>query len=633
VSPAEDFYRHANGGWQEQNPIPPEEARWSVFDVVRRRTENVLHGILQRLAADTGAEPGSVEQKIGDFYAAGMNEEAVEAAGLSPLSPELDRLAAVATPADVQQAVAHLTTIGVEALFSFGEMTDFEDSDMVIGAAFQGGLGLPDRSYYLDSTFAPAREAYVAHLGRLLQLAGESKDQAETYARQVMDLETRLADASVSRADLRDPHAVYHVMDRAELARLTPGFSWPDFFTAVGRPDIQRINVGTPAYFTALDAELRATPVDVLRVYLRLRLLGEYAPYLSRPFQDEAFALRSALTGATKNRPRWRRVLDAVNAVLGFALGRKYVEESFPPSAKESALTLVHGIRQALREDLATLSWMGPETRAQAVGKLDAMGERIGYPSKWRDYGGLAIDRGPWVLDVLRGKAFEARRELDKIDRPVDRTEWSMTPQTVNAYYDPSMNDINFPAAILQPPFFDPAVPAALDAGAIGFVMGHEMTHGFDDEGAQFDAKGNLRDWWTPEDLAHFKALTACVADQFSTYEVEGTHLDGRLVVGEATADLGGLTLAYRAFQASRDRQLAPIVAGFTPDQQFFLAAAHVWAQNVRPEEARLRATTDPHPPGQFRVNGTVANMPEFQAAFAVPDNSPMVRPHRCSIW
>jgi putative endopeptidase len=361
--------------------------------------------------------------------------------------------------------------------------------------------------------------------------------------------------------------------------------------------------------------------------------VATFAPYLSRPFQEESFHLHAVLTGALVILPRWLRVLDATDGALGFAVGRKYVEENFPPSAKESARALLEAIRCALHERLADLRWMGPSTRQEAIAKLYEMRERVGYPDKWRDYGGLAIDRGPWVLNVMRANTFDVRRELDKIDRPVDRTEWQMTPQTVNAYYDPSTNEINFPAAILQPPFFDPAAPASVNYGAIGFVMGHEMTHGFDDEGAQFDGKGNLRNWWTPEDLARFQALGTCIADQFSQYEVEGVRLDGKLVLGEATADLGGLTLAYKAFHESLEDNPVPVIAGFTPEQQFFLAAAHVWAENARPEEARLRATTDPHPPALWRVNGTVANMPEFQEAFSIPDDSPMVRKDRCKIW
>jgi putative endopeptidase len=633
VSPAADFYRYANGGWQAQNPIPPEYARWGVFDVTRRHTQDVVRGILERAANDPAAAPGSEEKKIGDFYASGMDEAAIEAAGAMPLAPELARIDAVAGPEDLEKAIAHLLTIGVEAGFSFGEMTDFHDSSRAIGAAFQGGFGLPDRAFYLDAAYASVLAEYKAHVGRVLQLVGEAADTADAHATAIVDFETRLAKASLPRSALRDPAAIDHPMDRAALAALTPDFSWSAFLADVGRPDVSSVNVGTPAFFGALDTELRTTPLDVFRAYFRARLAATFSPYLSRAFQDESFRMRSVLTGAKEMQPRWLRVLDAEDEALGFAVGHVYVDQAFPPSAKESAERLLDGVRAALRDDLATLSWMSPATREEALVKLRRMGDRIGYPEKWRDYGPFVVDRGPWVLDVLRGKAFEARRELDKIDRPVDRSEWAMTPQTVNAYYDPSTNEINFPAAILQPPFFDPAAPASVNFGGIGFVMGHEMTHGFDDEGAQFDASGNLRNWWTADDLARFHALTSCVADQFSKYDVEGVHLDGKLVVGEATADLGGLALAYRAYHASLGEEPAPDLAGFSPDQQFFLAAAHVWAQNVRPEELLLRATTDPHPPALWRVNGTVANMPEFQAAFRVPADSPMVNRNRCAIW
>jgi putative endopeptidase len=635
ASPAQDFYQYANGGWKKEHPIPPEYARWGTFEALRLHTQKVVRGILERAAADTRAERGSTEQKIGDFYASGMDEAAVDAAGATPLDPELRRIDDIASREDLEKAIAHLHLIGVGAAFSFGAMQDYADSDRVIGAAFQGGLGLPDRTYYLSDTpdLARIRTEYVGHVGRMLGLLGASAGDTAAEAAAILSLETDLAKASLPRAALRDPHATYHMMNRTELARLTPSFSWERYFADVGRPDIQRIDVGTPAFFEALDADLQCVPLADWKSYLRWHLAGTFAPYLSRPFQEESFRLRAVLTDAKKMRPRWQRVLDAEDEALGFAVGKKYVEEAFPASAKESAVALLRGIRGALEQDLATLSWMSEPTRAAALEKLGMMGERIGYPEKWRDYAGLEVDRGPWVLDVLRGKVFDTRRELDKIGRPVDRSEWEMTPQTVNAYYDPSMNDINFPAAILQPPFFDPAAPVAVNYGAVGFVMGHEMTHGFDDEGAQFDGRGNLRDWWTPEDLARFHALTACIAQQFSGYEVEGVHLDGALVTGEAVADLGGWTLAYRAFHADPAAGDAPTIVGFTPDQQFFLAGAHVWASNARPEETRLRATTDPHPPPLYRVNGTVANMPAFQAAFQVPADSPMVNKDRCVIW
>ena len=633
VSPAVDFYRFANGGWQERNPIPPAYASWSVIDVLRLRTQRVVRGILERASADRHAAPGSIEQKIGDFYASGMDEAAVDAAGVAPLGPELQRIAAIARREDLVGVIAHLQMIGVDAAFGFGEMQSYADSERVVGVATQGGLGLPDRSYYFDPDLAKVRDAYRVHVARTLGLVGERPAEARADAAAVFGIETRLAKASLPPAALRDPHATWHPMDRAALAKVTPAFPWPRYFADVGRPDVESIDVATPGFFPALSAVLRDEPLPALRAYLRFHLLATYSPYLSRPFQDEALRMKEALTGVREMLPRWQRVADAENEVLGFAVGKKYVEEVFPPSAKASAIALVHAIRHALEQDLAMLPWMSAPTRARALEKLHEMTERIGYPDQWRDYGGLIIDRGPWVLDVLRGKAFEMTRQIAKIDGPVDRTEWQMTPQTVNAYYDPSMNDINFPAAILQPPFFDPAAPIAVRYGGIGFVMGHEMTHGFDDQGAQFDGRGNLRNWWTPRDYARFRARTACIADQFSRYAVDGVHLDGRLVEGEATADLGGLELSYRALHAASVGEARPDVAGFTPDQQFFLAAAHIWASNVRPADARLRAATDPHPPPRYRVDGTVANLPQFQAAFHVAEESPMVSHPRCTVW
>jgi putative endopeptidase len=633
ASPAESFYAYANGGWQARNPIPPAYSRWGTFDVLHRHTQEVIRGILERAAADHEAAPGSVTQKIGDFYVSGMDEAAADRAGVTPLQDELAAIDGIQGSDDLQAAIARVQLIGVDAAFSFGHMPDPVDSQRGIGVAMQGGLGLPDRTYYLDPGLAAVRAAYVAHVARTLQLLGDAESDARDAAAAIMDLETTLAKASLSKAQLRNPRALHHPMNRAALDRLTPHFSWGDFFAAVGRPDLQHINVATPAFFDALDAELATTPIATFRAYLRWRLGATFAPYLSKPFQDESFAMRKVLTGAQAIPARWLRVLDAEDAALGFAVGQRYVEEVFPPSAKESAAALLHRIHDALASDLATLSWMGPTTRAAALEKLGQMGERIGYPDRFRDYAGLEIDRGAWATNVLRGKAFDVRREIDQIDQPVDRSEWLMTPQTVNAYYDPSMNVINFPAAILQPPFFDPEAPATADLGGIGWIMGHEMTHGFDDEGAQFDGKGNLRNWWTPEDLARFHALTACIADQFSGFVAGGVHLDGKLVVGEATADLGGLTLAHRALRSGLAGEDEPVLAGLTPDQQFFLAAAHIWASNARPEEERLRATTDPHPPPRYRVDGTFANMPAFQEAFAIPDGSPMVRTDRCAIW
>ena len=635
ASPAQSFFQYANGGWVKSNPIPAAYSSWGTFDILQLRNEKIIRQLIQDAAA-AHAPLGSTEQKVGDFYASGMDEKQSDRVGVTPLSPELDGISGITDIPSLQREVAHLQMIGVDAMFGFGEMQDFKDSTKVIGVAGQGGLGLPDRDYYLkqDPKFKQIRTQYVAHVARTFQLLGDAKTEAAREARIVMAIETRLAEASMPRVDQRNPHAIYHVMDLAELDRSTPNFSWSEYFREMEHPEIRSINLAMPKFFGALGKELRAVPLDQWKIYLRWRLIDAFAPYLSKPFVDEDFRMRSVVSGTQKLLPRWQRVVNAENDALGFAVGKLYVEKEFPPSSKAAVLAILHNVRAALRDDLATLSWMTPATRKAAIVKLDMMGERIGYPDKWRDYSTLRIDRGPYVLNVMRANEFEQKREMNKIGKPVDRSEWLMTPQEVNAYYYPPQNNINFPAGILQPPFFDPKAPPAVNYGAVGWVMGHEMTHGFDDEGSQFDGHGNLKNWWAPEDAKRFHAATSCVSDQFSSYTVDGDlHVQGKLVTGEETADLGGMMLAWRAFHASKAYKEAKTIDGFTPDQQFFLGAAHVWADNTRPAELRRRVTIDPHAPAQYRVNGTVENLPQFQEAFHIPAGSPMVNPHRCVIW
>ena len=635
ANPAQSFFEYANGGWQKSHPIPAAYSSWGTFNILQVRNEKIIRQLIQD-AARAHAPLGSTEQKVGDFYASGMDEKQIDRVGIGPLSPELDGIAGIRNLSDLQKEVAHLQMIGVDAMFGFGEMEDFKNSSQVIGVAAQGGLGLPDRDYYLkqDPKFKSIRAAYVAHVARTFQLLGDGREQAAKEARIVMAIETGLARASMSRIEQRDPHAIYHVMSLVELDRNTPNFSWSGYFREMGHPEIRSINLMMPKFFGALGKDLRSVPLDEWKIYLRWRLIDAFAPYLSKPFVDENFRMVSTLTGAQKLLPRWQRVVSAENDALGFAVGKLYVEKEFPPSSKAAVLAILHNIRAALRSDLATLPWMSPATRKAAITKLDMMGERIGYPDKWRDYSTLRIDRGPYVLNVMRANEFEQKREMNKIGKPVDRSEWLMTPQEVNAYYYPPQNNINFPAGILQPPFFDPKAPAAVNYGAVGWVMGHEMTHGFDDEGAQFDGHGNLKNWWAPEDAKRFHAATSCISDQFSTYTVDGgLHVQGKLVTGEETADLGGMMLAWRAFHASSAYKTARAIDGFTPDQQFFLGAAHVWANNTRPAELRRRVTIDPHAPAQYRVNGTLVNLPQFQEAFHIPAGSPMVNAHRCVIW
>ena len=636
ANPAQNFFEYANGGWQKQNPIPPAYSRWGTFNILQNQNEDAIHQMLEDAAKNTQAQSGSDTQKIGDFYSSGMDEAAINQAGIKPLDVEFQRIANIEDQKQLQAEIAHLQMIGVNALFGMGQMQDFKDSTKVIGVAGQGGLGLPDRDYYLkkDPKFAKIREAYVQHIARSLELLGDSKENAAREAGIVMDIETNLAKASMSQVEQRNPLAVYHVMNLVQLDKTTPGFSWQDYFANVSHPEFKSINLAMPKFFKSMSADLQSVPLSNWKSYLRWQLMDASAAYLSQAFVDENFKMQSALTGAKELLPRWKRVIRAEDDALGFAIGKAYVEKKFPPSSKAAVLDILHGIRGALKSDLETIPWMNPKTRQAAITKLGLMGERIGYPDKWRDYSALSVDRGPYVLNVMRANEFENNRELNKIGRPVDKSEWFMTPQTVNAYYDPSMNNINFPAGILQPPFFDPNAPMAVNYGAIGFVMGHETTHGFDDQGSQFDGHGNLKNWWTKADHKHFEKNVKCIADQFSKYIVDGNlHVQGKLVTGEAIADLGGLKLAWRAFHASPYYKDAKTIDGFTPDQQFFLGAAHVWANNIRPEEAARLVTVDPHPPAMYRVNGTMANLPQFQQAFDTPANSPMVNKDRCVIW
>lgn len=636
IAPSEDFYTYANGNWQKNNPIPADYASWGSFNTVHEKVQEIIHQMLIKASENTSARPGSIEQKVGDFYYSGMDENLINKVGVEPLKPEFNRIDAIKNLHDLKALIPHLQSIGVNALFGFGSMQDYKDSNRMIAALVQGGLGLPDRDYYLkpDDKFKKIRAAYLTHVAKMFELLGDNPDKAAAEAKIVMDIETKLAQASMSQVAQRDPHAVYHMIKIADLEKQTPNFSWSNYLKAMGQGKVKSLNLAMPDFFKVLNKELQTTAIDDWKIYLRWHLLAGYAPYLSKPFVDQNFQMVSAISGTEKILPRWKRVVGTENAALGFAIGKLYVDTYFSPKSKQAVLDILKNIRAVLQEDLSTLSWMDPATRKAALQKLALMEERVGYPSKWWDYSSLKVDKGPYVLNVMRANEFLNKRDLDKIGKPIDRTEWAMTPQTINAYYDPSMNNLNIPAGILQAPFFDPNAPMALNYGSIGFVMGHEMTHGFDDQGAQFDGHGNLKNWWTPGDLTKFKEATQCIVDQFSNYTVDGgMHVQGKLVVGEATADLGGITLAYKAFHRSKDFKNATTIDGMTPDQQFFLGTAHVWAINIRPQQIQNQVTTDPHPPARFRVNGSLANIPQFQAAFNIPENSPMVNAKRCVIW
>ena len=545
-SPAQNFYAYANGSWQKNNPIPSDYASWGSFHMVNNQVQEIIHQLLIKASEDSSALPGSITQKVGDFYFSGMDEQSINQLGASPLQPEFDKINAV-TKTDLVKEIAHLHEIGIAPFFGFSSMQDFKNSTQMIGATVQAGLSLPDRDYYLkdDPKFIKIRQALQLHIAKMFELLGDSKEKATLNAKTIMRIETQLAKASMSQVEQRDPYAVYHMMTLAELNKLSPNFSWSEYLKARGQGKLRQLNVAMPNFFKFFNEQLQSLSLDDIKTYLRWHLLDAYAPYLSQDFVNENFKMVSALSGTEKILPRWKRVVNTENGALGFDIGKLYVKENFSAQSKQLVLEIIKDIRKVLTQDLNTLPWMTQTTRQQALKKLQAMEDRVGYPDKWWDYSKLQVNRGPYVLNVINANKFLVNRDLNKIGKPIDRTEWGMTPQTINAYYDPSMNNLNLPAGILRSPFFDPKAPASVNYGTIGFVVGHEMTHGFDDQGAKFDAQGNLKNWWTPSDLKQFNQATQCIVDQFSKYVVDGNlPLQGKLVVGEATADLGGLTLA-----------------------------------------------------------------------------------------
>jgi len=638
IMPCDDFYKFADGGWIKNNPIPADHSSWATFNQLHDKNEDVLRGILEEASKDTSAKPGSNWQKIGDFYASCMNESQIESAGLKPLDPEVQAINDIKDVEGLQAEIAHLQREGVNVAFGFGSDQDFKDSTKVIADAEQGGLGLPDRQYYRDNDdrSKQLRDQYSAHVTNMFKLMGDDPAKAAAEAKTVMSIETTLANASMDRADRRNPDNVYHKMAVMDLGQLTPHISWNMYLKDVSAPEVSAVNIEQPDFFKALDSALSSVPLDDWKIYLRWHLIHSAAPALSEKFVDENFNFYGkTLTGAKEQLPRWRRCVEATDRQLGEALGQYYVQRNFPPEAKTNAIVMVHNLIDALHDDLKTLDWMSPATREQAIKKLQAIHLKIGYPDKWRDYSAFQVDRASYVQNDLRGRTFEFNRDLAKIGKPVDRSEWDMTPPTVNAYYNPQMNEIVFPAGILQPPFFNPNGDPAINYGGMGAVIGHEMTHGFDDQGARFDPKGNLKNWWTDQDLKNFKERGDCIAKQYEGYESDGEHENGKLVEGESIADLGGLTISYAAFEKTLKGKPHAEVDGFTPQQRFFLGFAQVWAGNYRAEAARLLIKTNEHPLGQFRTDGVVSNMPAFAKAFGCSAGSPMVRSDtlRCRIW
>ena len=638
VSPCRDFNRYANGGWIDRATIPPAYAAWGSFTELAEKNQAVQRGILDRAQADTKAAGGSDTGRLGAYWCACLDSAAADRDGAKPIASLLDPIQQLGSTAALAGQVAALHDRGVRALFTFRSAQDPKHSDWQIAHVEQGGIGLPDRDYYLrtDSAAVATRSRYVDHIVKTFALLGDDAQGARAAAEAILALETSLAKASMTNVQRRDPKATYHKVTVDSLKRMCPGFDWSAYLAARGLATLDSVNVAQPDFVSALDGLIRSVPLETWKSELRWSVAGDAAPMLSGAFAEEDFRFQSVLSGTEAILPRWKRCLRWADRDLGDLLGKAYVREKFPPAARERALAMVRDLEAALGDRIQSLEWMSDATRARALEKLHAFEEKIGYPNTWRDYAGVPIARAGLIANHYACTQWEAKRNAGKIGKPVDRGEWFMTPPTVNAFYSATLNSINFPAGILQPPFFDPSWDDAVNYGGIGAVIGHEMTHGFDDRGRQFDAKGNLEDWWTADDAARYKQRSDRVADQFSSYTVLDTlHLNGRLTLGENTADLGGIAVAYHALQKALARKPAGPIDGFTPEQRFFLSYARVWASKQRPAQLRTQVQTNPHSPAMWRVNGPLSNLSEFQQAFGCKEGDPMVRSAelRARIW
>ena len=628
-----DFYQFACGGWIVKHPLPADRGSYGRFTEVDDRNNDVLRDILEKASLEP-SDPDA--RRSGDYYASCIDEKRIDKLGMTPLSADLARIAAVTTRARLAPVIAALHAKGVPVFFGFGSTPDFKDASKVIAGAAQSGLGLPDRDYYVrdDQHSKKLREEYVTHVQRMLRLSGLSALASTAGAQAVMRVETEMAKSALDRVSRREPSNVYHKMALGEVREITPVFDWAVYLRDVGAPRFDDMNVAEPQFMKAVNEVLTKTPLRDLRAYLRWHLLNSTAEFLPKPFVDENFAFTRILTGAKQLRPRWKRCVQYTDNDLGEVVGKVFVRRAFGGDAKARTLDMVHAIEQAMDQDLQLLTWMSDDTKKQAFAKLRAVANKIGYPDKWRDYSALRIVRGDALGNSQRANAFELHRQLAKIGKPVDKSEWAMTPPTVNAYYNPLENNINFPAGILQPPFYNNAADDAVNFGAVGAVVGHELTHGFDDQGRKFDAQGNLRDWWTEADGRAFEERAACIVNQYGNYTaIDDVKLNGKLTLGENTADNGGVRLAWMALQESMAKKPLAAADGFTPEQRFFLGWAQIWCQNRTDEMKRMLATTDPHSPGQDRVNGVVANFPEFQKAFNCQTGSPMVNATACRVW
>ena len=639
VSPGLNFYRYADGGWLKSHPVPADRSSYSSLYQLVENNNKILKSILED-AASSKAPEGSVKQKVGDFFASGMDTLAIKKQGLEPIDPLLKQVAMVQNRKELLKILANLRTKGFGSMYGFYVNQDDKDATVMAAYILQGGLSLPNRGYYLknDKRSKKIREEFVKHVSRMFQLMGDSKSEADMNSNVVMDIETELARHSKTPVQLRDPESNYHKMTVRQLDKLTPAFNWDEQLKNLDIAKLQSVIVGQPKFISNLNKMLNDVSIDHWKIYLDWHIINVSAPYLSNKFEKEDFNFYGkVLNGQQKMRPRWKRVLRAVDNGVGFDLGRMYVKRAFPPEAKAKALEMVNDIRAAFKDRIENLDWMSPDTKKLAVQKLKAIVTKIGYPDKWRDYSNLEINRQSYITNVMRSNAFSYKRMIHKLGKPVDRTEWHMTPQTVNAYYNPNMNEIVFPAGFLQPPFFDPKADAALNYGEMGVVMGHEMTHGFDDQGSQYDAKGNLHDWWTKKDRKRFKNRAQGLVNEYDNFVVlDSLHLNGKLTLGENIADNGGLSLAYAALQMYYKKHGKPDkIQGFTPDQRFFLAYARIQRANYRPELLENLIRTNPHSPSKYRLIGAIENMPQFYTAFNIKKGDSMyVAPDkRANVW
>jgi putative endopeptidase len=636
VSACTDLDQFVNGKWLAANPVPADRTTWGSFEALAERSLEIQHALVENLAARDQA--AGTAKLIGDLWATGMDEAAVETAGLAPLQPILDDIAGLDSGEAVSQWLRDSHAKGQGFVFDFGPEADFKNSTMNIAYATQGGLGLPDKGYYFDDKHAAIRDAYVAHIAKLLELAGAQADAAATQAQAVMDFETRLADKSLSSEELsRDVSKYYNPVDLEQADAVSPNFTWSSFFDSQGVPAPEMFSLAQPDFHAEVSKMLGDVPVETWQAYLRFHAIDNAAPFLASAFAEENFNFYGkTLRGQQEMQPRWKRVLNTINGQMGEALGQEYVGVAFPPEAKERMQDLVSNLSDALKTRIEGLEWMGAETKEKALEKWAAFTPKIGYPDKWRDWSGLSTGREGYVANLMAANEFNYRFNLAKIGQPVDKTEWAMSPQTVNAYYNPLANEIVFPAAILQPPFFDLEADPALNYGGIGAVIGHEMIHGYDDQGSRFDAGGNFQNWWSDKDKDGFQSRTDQLVAQFDAYEsIDGLHVNGKLTLGENIADLGGLAVAFDALQRELENKKVGEIDGYTQDQRFFMNWATVWRRNFKPEELRVRLQTDPHAPARFRAIGAPSNLPVFAAAFSCQDDDAMVRPatDRVSIW